>query len=421
MRQNNCIPGIRGEIETDIMDINFVLKRAVSLVEKEEDLRRLLEKGGRNGKPLRVKLGFDPSKPDLTLGHGVVLRKLRQDLGHQAVVIVGDWTAQLGDPSGKDGAREPLSHEQVKENAETYLAQFFTVVDKNKTEIRWQSEWFTKFTLTDVIKLGYQKTVAQMLKRDHFEKRFLAGNEIYLSEFFYPLLQGYDSIMVEADVELGGTDQTYNLLVGRDLQESRGMPPQSILTCKIIVGLDGVQKMSKSLGNYIALTEDPINMYGKIMSLPDNAMMPYFEGLTNVPDAELEEFVQQMEANTINPRDIKMRLGREIVTVFHNTEAAKEAEDAFRRQFQRSEWPDEMPSYTLTEPVSLVTLMVEAKLATSKSVARQLINQGGVSYRPAGKDGEIERITDINKIIEPQAGSEIRVGKLKFLRIASGK
>jgi tyrosyl-tRNA synthetase len=402
------------------MDIDFVLKRAVSLVEKEADLRRLLESGGRDGRPLRVKLGFDPSKPDLTLGHGVVLRKLRQfqELGHQAIVIVGDWTAQLGDPSGKEGAREPLSEEEVKANAQTYLDQFFTIVDKDRTEIRWQSEWFNKFTLADVFRLGYQKTVAQMLKRDHFEKRFQAGSEIYISEFLYPLLQGYDSLAVQADVELGGTDQTYNLLVGRELQEHAGQIPQCIVTCKLVVGLDGVQKMSKSLGNYVALTADPIDMYGKLMSLPDTAMMPYFEGLTTVPMEELAEYERGMANDSINPRDIKMRMAREIVTEIYNKGAAIDAEEAFKRQFQQSQWPTEMLSFHISEPTSITAVLATA-LGISKSAARQLVTQGGVYMRPQGPDGPTDRVIDINAIVPAQNGVEIRAGKLKFVRIAT--
>lgn len=404
------------------MDIDFVMQRAVSIVEKEGDLRRLLEHGGRNGRPLRVKLGFDPSKPDLTLGHGVVLRKLRQfqELGHQAVVIVGDWTAQLGDPSGKDGAREPLSTEQVKANAQTYLDQFFAVVDQKKTEVRWQSEWFNTFTLADVFRLGYQKTVAQMLKRDHFEKRYQEGNEIYISEFLYPLLQGYDSIAVEADVELGGTDQTYNLLVGRELQERRGMMPQQIMTCKLIVGLDGAQKMSKSLNNYIMLTAEPDDMYGKIMSLPDNAMLPYFEGLTNISDAAIQSYLSEMSAGILNPRDVKMHLAFGVVEAFHTKDVAAQAQDAFKRQFQQSEWPTEMPEYRMAEPQTILMLLHESGMASSKSVARQLIAQGGVSMR-FDADHAIERIADINAMIPAQSGIEIKVGKLKYVRISTGK
>ncbi len=403
------------------MDIETVLSRAVVQVEKEEELRRLLRAGGRDGRPLRVKLGFDPSRPDLTLGHGVVLRKLRQfqDMGHQAVVIVGDWTAQLGDPSGREGARTPLTAAEVRSNAQTYLDQFFTVVDREKSEVRWQSEWFGQFTLAEVFQLGYEKTVAQMLKRDDFEKRFARGSEIYISEFLYPLLQGYDSVAVRADVELGGTDQTYNLLVGRELMGARGMTPQCILTMKLIVGLDGAQKMSKSLGNYIMLTADPNDMYGKIMSLPDDAMMAYFEGLTYVPDAELRGFAAGMVDGTANPRDIKMRLAYEIVREFHDLAAAEAAQDAFRRQFQESQWPTEMPTFTLSVAMPIVSLLPAAWLAKSKSEARQLITQGGVYLRPEGSAGPTVRLTDVNAVVPAIAGAELRVGRLKFVRIVT--
>jgi tyrosyl-tRNA synthetase len=403
------------------MDIDFVLTRGVVQVEKYDELRALLQAGGRNGNPLRVKLGLDPSKPDLTLGHGVVLRKLRQfqELGHQVIIIVGDWTAQLGDPSGREGAREPLTEAEVKINAQTYLDQFYTVVDEAKTEVRWQSEWFNAFTLADVFRLGYQKTVAQMLKRDDFEKRFRAGNEIYISEFLYPLLQGYDSIAVQADVELGGTDQTYNLLVGRELQERQGMPPQCILTCKLIVGLDGVQKMSKSLGNYIMLTAEPNDMYGKLMSLPDDAMRPYFEGLTSIPMPEVDEMLSAVADGTVNPRDVKMRMARAIVTEFHSSQAAQEAEEAFRRTFQEDRWPEDMPSFVLGEPMPIIAVLHAAGLVPSKSVARQLVTQGGVYLRPRGAAGPTERVTDIGRLVPAQDGVQIRAGKLKFLRIVT--
>ncbi len=255
-------------------EIERVLKRGVVLVEKEEELRRLLLEGN-HGEPLRVKLGVDPSHYELTIGHAVVFRKLRQfqRLGHKAVVVIGDWTARLGDPSGRENARKPLSAEQVKANAATYLDQFYRIVDRERTEVRWQSEWFDQFTLADVMRLLSYKTVAQMLARDDFAKRFRNGIEIALSELMYPLLQGYDSVALRADVEIGGTDQTFNLLVGRELQPIFGQPPQQILTVQLIVGLDGQLKMGKSLNNYIALTAPANDMYGKLMSLPDQAMM----------------------------------------------------------------------------------------------------------------------------------------------------
>ncbi len=401
------------------MDIDFLLTRGVAQVEKEADLRRLLEAGGRNGRPLRVKLGLDPRNPDLTLGHGVVLRKLRQfqQLGHKAVVIVGDWTARLGDPSGRSDAREVLSAEQVKANAEKYFDQFYQIVDRDQTEVRWQSEWFDAFTLTDAIRLAGNKTVAQMLERDDFAKRYHSGTEIYISEFLYPLLQGYDSVAVEADVELGGTDQTFNLLVGRELQGRAGQPPQNILTCHLIVGLDGVQKMGKSLGNYIALTASANDIYGKLMSLPDQTMMTYFETLTTVPTAELQEMQREMAEGRLNPRDVKMRMAREIVTEFRSAEAAQEAEAAFVRQFQRRQLPEQIADYTLAEPTTIVALIVDAGLAPSRGRARDLIQQGGVSLYPEGEQGEAQRITDVNFLVPAKQGAIVQVGKLQFVRL----
>ena len=404
-------------------DIDFLLTRGVAQVEKETDLRRLLEAGGRNGRPLRVKLGLDPRNPDLTLGHGVVLRKLRQfqELGHTAVVIVGDWTARLGDPSGRSEAREALSAEQVKANAAHYLDQFYQIVDRKQTEVRWQSEWFDGFTLADAIRLAGNKTVAQMLERDDFSKRYHSGTEIYISEFLYPLLQGYDSVAIEADVELGGTDQTFNLLVGRELQGRAGQPPQQILTCHLIVGLDGVQKMGKSLGNYIALTAPANDMYGKLMSLPDHAMMTYFATLTRVPTEELREIAREMADGKLNPRDVKMRMAREIVTEFRSAEAAREAEEAFVRQFQRRQLPEQMPEYTLAEAANIVTFLTEAGLASSRSRARDLIQQGGVSFYPTGEAGASERVTDAGFSVPARDGAIVQVGKLQFARIRASK
>ena len=399
--------------------IDFLLTRGVAQVEKESELRRLLEAGGRNGRSLRVKLGFDPRNPDMTLGHAVVLRKLRQfqQLGHTAVVIVGDWTARLGDPSGRSEAREALPAEQVKANAEKYLDQFYQIVDREQTEVRWQSEWFDRFSLTDAVRLAGNKTVAQMLERDDFSKRYHVGTEIYISEFLYPLLQGYDSVAIEADVEVGGTDQTFNLLVGRDLQERVGQPPQQILTCHLIVGLDGVQKMGKSLGNYIALTASAHDMYGKLMSLPDQTMPTYFETLTNVPTEELREMQRKMAEGALNPRDVKMRLAREIVGEFRSSQAAEEAEAAFVRRFQNHQVPEQIPEYPLAAPVNILTLLTEAGMAPSRSRARDLVQQGGVYIYPLGAEGEVERITDVGRMIEPRDGAIVQVGKLQFIRL----
>ena len=395
--------------------IEFVLTRGVVQVEKEAELRRLLN----TGKPLRIKLGVDPSHYDLTIGHAVVFRKLRQfqRLGHKAVVVIGDWTARLGDPSEREDARKPLTAEQVKDHAATYLEQFFRIVDPELTEVRWQSEWYNNFDLGDAIKLQSQKTVAQMLARDDFSKRYKSGIEIYLSEFMYPLLQGYDSVALQADVEIGGTDQTFNLLVGRELQPSFGQPSQQILTVQLIVGLDGVKKMGKSLSNYIAMTAPANDMYGKLMSLPDYAMMSYFETLTDVSQTELDEFQRRMAEGSLNPRDVKMRMAREIVSEFHNPTEAQKAEESFVRQFSERELPTNIPDFQLKKPVDIVTLIVDARLARSKSEARRYVQQGSVSFFPAGETGDVQRINDIKFSVPVIDGAILKVGKLQYIRI----
>ncbi len=395
--------------------IEYVLTRGVVQVEKEAELRRLLN----TGKRLRIKLGVDPSHYDLTIGHAVVFRKLRQfqRLGHKAVVVIGDWTARLGDPSEREDARKPLTAEQVKDHAATYLEQFFRIVDPELTEVRWQSEWYNNFDLGDAIKLQSQKTVAQMLARDDFSKRYKSGIEIYLSEFMYPLLQGYDSVALQADVEIGGTDQTFNLLVGRELQPSFGQPSQQILTVQLIVGLDGVKKMGKSLSNYIAMTAPANDMYGKLMSLPDHAMMSYFETLTDVSQTELDEFQRRMAEGLLNPRDVKMRMAREIVGEFHNATEAQKAEESFVRQFSERELPTNIPDFQLKKPVDIVTLIVDARLASSKSEARRYVQQGSVSFFPAGEAGEVQRINDIKFSVPVIDGAILKVGKLQYIRI----
>jgi tyrosyl-tRNA synthetase len=399
-------------------EIEYVLKRGVRQVEKEEDLRRMLVEGNR-GEPLRVKLGVDPTHYDLTIGHAVVFRKLRQfqQLGHKAVVVIGDWTARLGDPSDRVEARKPLTAEQVNANAATYLDQFYRIVDREQTEVNWQHTWFDKFTLADALKLQGHKTVAQMLVRDDFANRYKNGIEIYLSEFMYPLLQGYDSVALRADVEIGGTDQTFNLLVGRELQPIFGQPPQQIMTLNLIVGLDGYKKMGKSLDNYIAMTAPAKDMFGKLMSLPDHAMRSYFETLTNVEDDKLDEFDRKMREGTLNPRDVKLFMAREIVTEFHNAEAAQEAEEAFIRQFSERKLPTDIPEYRLTQPVDIVSFLVDAKMATSRNNARELIKQGGVYLYPDGENGGEERITDADFQVPAKNGAIVRVGKRKYVRI----
>jgi tyrosyl-tRNA synthetase len=399
-------------------EIEYLLTRGVARVEKEEELRRMLLEGNK-GEPLRVKLGVDPTHYDLTIGHAVVFRKLRQfqRLGHKTVVVIGDWTARLGDPSGREEARKPLTAEQVKANAATYLDQFFRIVDREQTEVRWQSEWFDKFTLADAIKLLGYKTVAQMLAREDFANRYKNGVEISLSEFMYPLLQGYDSVALHADVEIGGTDQTFNLLVGRELQPIFGQLPQQILTVHLIVGLDGVKKMGKSLDNYIAITAPANDMFGKLMSLPDHAMRTYFEALTDVEDAELDEFDRKMAEGTLNPRDVKLRMAREIVTEFHDAAAAQEAQEAFIRQFSQRQLPADMPEYHLGMSVDIVAFLVDSGMAASRNEARNLIKQGGVSFYASGRAEDEQRITSFEFLVPVRDGAVVRAGRRRYVRI----
>jgi tyrosyl-tRNA synthetase len=399
-------------------EIDYLLTRGVALVEKEADLRRLLVEGNK-GEPLRIKLGVDPTHYDLTIGHAVVFRKLRQfqRMGHKMVVVIGDWTARLGDPSGREEARKALSAEQVNANAATYLEQFFRIVDREQTEVHRQTEWFDKFSLGDSIKLLSYKTVAQMLERDDFAKRYKSGIEINLSEFMYPLLQGYDSVALRADVEIGGTDQTFNLLVGRELQPIFGQPSQQILTMNLIVGLDGVKKMGKSLDNYIAMTAPAKDMFGKLMSLPDHAMRTYYEALTDVSNEELDEFDRKMSEGTLNPRDVKLRMAREIVIEFHQQEAAQEAEEAFIRQFSERKLPADIPDYALSAPKNIVEIMIDAKLAASRNQARELIRQKAVTIFPAGETSSSERITDAEYTLDVIDGAILKVGKLRYVRI----
>ena len=320
-------------------DMNFLLRRAVAEIIVEEEMVELLN----SGKKLRLKEGFDPSTPDIHLGHMVTLRKLRQfqELGHQIVVIVADWTAQIGDPSGESATRRMISAEQVKANAETYMKQFFKIVDKEKTEIRWQSEWFGKFDLSDVIRLTSKFTVAQFLARDDFSKRYNEGRPIALTELLYPLLQAYDSVAIQADVEFGGTDQKFNFLVGRELQSMMGQHSQQCLMMPLLVGTDGSQKMSQSLGNYIGIAEPPEQIYGKVMSIADSLIMDYFELLTDVSDEELAEFKKQLADENFNPMALKKRLAREIIVQLYSKKEAAEAEKHFSKVVQKKEVPED--------------------------------------------------------------------------------
>jgi tyrosyl-tRNA synthetase len=385
-------------------DIGYLLKRGVAEIIVEEEMRQLL----RSGRKLRLKEGFDPSFPDIHLGHMVALRKLRQfqELGHQIVLIVADWTAQIGDPSGMSATRPMLSLDEVKANAETYMQQFFKIVDKKKTEIRWQSEWFGKFTLTDIIQLTSKFTVAQFLARDDFSKRYKEERPIALTELLYPLLQAYDSVAIKADVEFGGTDQKFNFLVGRELQEMVGQPPQQCFMVPLLVGTDGSQKMSKSLGNYIGVAEPPEEIFGKAMSIPDSLILNYLELLTDVPDKELAQFKKEFENKAFNPMTLKKRLAREIITQLYDQKAAAEAEGHFEKTVQRKEAPAEIKLGTKSGK-SLQDYLVENQLAKSKSEARRLITQGAVDIN--GK-----KVTDTRQIVPKD--SVIKVGKRGYIK-----
>ena len=392
---------------------NRLLRRGVVEIIVESEFVALLD----GGRPLRLKMGFDPSAPDLHLGHAVGLRKLRQlqELGHQVVVIVGDWTAQIGDPSGQSATRPMLTQAQVLENAETYMAQFFKIVDRDRTETRFQSDWFGPFTLEDVVRLTGRFTVAQFLARDDFAKRFADNQPIAITELLYPLLQAYDSVAVESDVEFGGTDQKFNLLVGRDLQEKMGSRPQQCFLMPLLVGTDGVQKMSKSLGNYIGIDEPPNDMYGKTMSLPDSAILPYLENVTDVPDSELAEMKTALEQDSANSMALKKRLAREIVGQFHDVNAATAAEQHFERTVQRRETPDEIPSYALSSVDDLAgqrisAVLVASGLASSASEARRLIDQGAVRV-----DDETVTENIAASVLAP--GSLLRAGRRRIVRI----
>ena len=389
-------------------DINHLLKRGVAEIIIEDDMAELLH----SGKKLRLKEGFDPSFPDIHLGHMVALRKLRQfqELGHQVILIVGDWTAQIGDPSGVSVTRPMLSKEQVQANAETYMKQFFKVVDKEKTEVRWQSEWFGKFTLSDVIRLTSKFTIAQMLAREDFSNRYNVGQPITITELLYPLLQAYDSVAIRADIEFGGTDQKFNLLVGRELQSTVGQHPQQIFLVPLLIGTDGSHKMSKSLGNYIGVAELPDEIYGKIMSIPDGLIIQYFDLVTDVSDEELEEFRQSLKAETTNPMTLKKRLAREIVSQLYDRKTAIEAEEHFAKVFQKRELPEEIKEYrvSLHVGIGLSEVLVGTHLAKSRSEANRLIAQGAVSI-----DGE--KIS--SNIAHVKSGSIIKVGKRRFAKV----
>ncbi len=389
-----------------------ILRRGVSSIISEREFTELLE----DGTSLRLKMGFDPSSTDIHLGHAVGLRKLRQlqDIGHKVVIIVGDWTAQIGDPSGRDATRPMLTHEQVQENAETYLTQFFEIVDRDRCEVRWQSEWFGSFDLADILRLASRFTVAQILERDDFEKRLRQNKAITIPELLYPMLQAYDSVAIEADVEFGGGDQMFNLLLGRDLQRAEGQRPQQCFHVPLLVGTDGIEKMSKSLGNYIGIAEHPNDMFGKIMSLSDDMMPDYFEYLTDVPYTELSEIKESMSIKAVNPMDVKKRLASDIIGQFHGAQAAAEARDFFERTVQGGETPDDILTLALgreqAESTRLSALLAQAGMASSSSEARRLISRSAVRLDGTPIEGNIA-------VSELGSGGVLRIGRRRFMRL----
>ncbi len=365
-------------VSTDPKKIEELLTRRVADAVVLDSLRKKLE----SGKVLRIKFGADPTSPDLHIGHAVPIKKLRefQELGHKVVFLIGDYTARVGDPSGKSKTRPMLSDEDVKKNAETYFAQVGKILDLEKTEIRWNGEWFSKMTFADILKLAGQFTVARMIERDDFANRLREGTDVHMHELFYPMMQAYDSIMLDADVEIGGTDQRFNILAGRDLQRKMGKPEQDCLFLgPILVGTDGVKKMSKSLGNYIGLTDAPDDMFGKVMSIPDAAMWDWFALTTDVPHAEFHAMRDACALGDMNPRDAKVRLAKEIIAQYHSAAAADVAEQNFISLFQKKEIPEDIAEIAVMGGErTLIDLLVETDLCASKSDARRQIVQGGV-------------------------------------------
>jgi tyrosyl-tRNA synthetase len=390
--------------------ISYLKKGAVDLI-REDDLGKKLELSAKTGKPLRVKLGADPTAPDIHIGHTVVIRKLRafQDLGHTAIFLIGSFTGMIGDPSGKNSTRPPLSREEIDENAETYKTQIFKLLDPEKTEIRFNSEWMDKFDAADFVRLCSRTTVKQILERDDFEKRLREERPISLHELLYPLVQGYDSVALNADVELGGTDQKFNLMVGRNLQREYAQEPQVILTTPLLEGLDGVNKMSKSLNNYIGIDENPFEMFGKVMSISDDLMWKYYELLTDFSPVEIEK----MKSSDENPRNLKVNLAKHIIKDFHSQSAANEAEEDFIARFVKKEIPDEIEETRLVSGVyNLADLMLQTNLASSKKEAKRLIEQGGVKIGG-------EKISNTSAELDLKDEILIQVGKRKFLKIKS--
>jgi len=391
-----------------------LIKRGTNEIIPEEELVKKLERSSKEGKPLNIKLGCDPSRPDLHIGHSVVLRKLAQfqSLGHQAILIVGDFTGMIGDPSGRSVTRPALSLQKTREHGETYFKQASKILDGEKTKIVYNSDWLSKMSFEDVIRLASKYTVARMLERDDFTKRYKSGESISIHELLYPLAQAMDSVAIKSDVELGGTDQKFNLLVGRDIQREHGQEPQVILTMPLLVGTDGVEKMSKSYDNYIGISESPKEIYGKTLSIPDDLIYIYYELASDVTSSELKEIKEQLDDSKVNPRDIKRRLARILVSMYHSKDAAKKAETEFDKIFIKKDVPDEIAEFKIdskNSEINIVELITTINFAPSRAEAKRLVMQGGVSIN--GK-----KISDFNSKLKLIDGMILKVGKRKFIK-----
>jgi len=390
----------------------LLLKQGIAEILTEEELIKKLKKN----KPLKIKAGFDPTAPDLHLGHTVLLNKMKQfqDLGHEVVFLIGDFTAMIGDPTGKNATRPPLGREEILKNTETYQAQVFKILDPERTKVQFNSEWLGKKTAADLIQLASQYTVARMLERDDFHKRYKGGHPIAIHEFLYPLIQGYDSVAMQADVELGGTDQKFNLLMGRELQKNYGFEPQVVLMTPLIEGLDGVKKMSKSLGNYVGIDEPSEDMFGKLMSISDDLMWRYIDCLSFRSPKEIQQWKKSVEEGA-NPRDIKLDFAREIVTRFHSAASAQQAWDNFINRFSKGQIPDELPEWEISlenneQGISVVQLLKRVQLVSSTSEGMRLVQQGGIKI-------DSEKVGNPKRLIEKNSIHVYQVGKRKWARI----
>lgn len=388
-----------------------IIKKGVELIVSEEELRLKLEKSIKNNKPLTIKLGLDPSAPDIHLGHAVVLRKIKQmqDLGHKAVIVIGDFTGKIGDPTGKAKGRKALTEEEVLKNAETYKNQIFKILDKDKTEVKFNSTWLSKLNFDDVLKLAATTTVARMLERDDFEKRYKNNVPIGIHEFFYPLMQAYDSIALEADIELGGTDQTFNILMGRTLQRTRGQEQQIAMFMPILEGLDGIEKMSKSLGNYVGVNEEANVMFKKVMEVPDNLIIKYFELATDEHPDKVEKIKERLN-NGENPRDIKLELAKIITSLYHSKEDVMEAIDFYNTAFSKKAIPDNIPcmNFSGSKLRDILDDLLNIKYIPSKKEFNRLLEQGGIKVNG-------EKIKDLDENIKDN--DVLQIGKKKFLKL----